>query len=155
MNCRSARKAALFAVDGELSADKQLALDEHIRACPECDGFYTRLRDEAELLTWALDAQPAIDQGLLSQPTSEVVSGVRSALPTIESDPPTREPRVALPVPARRRLAWGLAAAVVVVLAVAASLFINRPNRPAGTEPNTSQVADSAPGALVLAALFR
>ncbi len=110
MNCRIVRKKWLSCLDGELAADEQRSIREHLRTCPSC-----RIRCEKVESFWA-----SPENGI----TFPVPPGLwRKICWSIGEPGITRNP---LWIVASRpaRFALGIAGAVLVMAGIGAGIFL-------------------------------
>lgn len=111
-------------LDGELAPDRAAETAEHLEQCPQCRQLAADLRDVSEMLTaWQVEAGQ-VERGLPQQIAAKLDESAQ------------RKPAHSVlkvgdfSFPVRRAIAWGGAAAVVVLLVFA----ISRPS-PLGPRP--------------------
>ncbi len=123
MNCRTARQLVHAELDGELSAVRRAALDEHLQACDACRAVRSQLLAiRSAMRRLAAASEPA-----------------DTPLPPIPFSPVRRVPWLGIP-------AWTWAAAAVIVLCFAGWLAKDMVHRsPVGPAPvavNRNQVVE-------------
>jgi anti-sigma factor RsiW len=95
-------------VDGELPAEERAEMDEHLKACAECNASHRRLADTSS----------RVKAGLMRYEAPDVLKArIRASL----SETPREEPIVRGLVPLTRRRVWPTMVAAAAVVAIVSS----------------------------------